>query len=138
MNHAGSTPYLPSRRLWGRHPEAPGCAHRPGERRHLLSLVSRETAAMSISISKSIRGRTPLVVQGLRLHAPNSGAPGSILSQGTRSRLPQLRVRMPQLRPGAVKISGFFFFELIFLKRVSEGTSDKTQQRESVKQRSEK
>ena len=39
---------------------------------------------------------TSLVVQWLRLHAPNAGGPGSIPSQGTRS-------RMPQLRPGMAK-----------------------------------
>ncbi|TEA36974.1 hypothetical protein DBR06_SOUSAS210107, partial [Sousa chinensis] len=32
----------------------------------------------------------------LRLHAPNAGGPGSIPSQGTRSHIPLLRVRMPQ------------------------------------------
>ena len=32
---------------------------------------------------------TLLVVQRLRLHAPNAGGLGSILGQGTRSRMPQ-------------------------------------------------
>ena len=36
-------------------------------------------------------GGTPLVVQGLRLHAPNVGGLGSIPGQGTRSHTPQLR-----------------------------------------------
>ncbi|TEA31919.1 hypothetical protein DBR06_SOUSAS8310169, partial [Sousa chinensis] len=35
-----------------------------------------------------------LVVQWLRLHAPNTGGPGLIPGQGTRSRMLQLRVRM--------------------------------------------
>ena len=39
---------------------------------------------------------TSLVVQWLRHHAPNAGGPGSIPGQGTRSRMPQLRARMPQ------------------------------------------
>ncbi|TEA25092.1 hypothetical protein DBR06_SOUSAS6010076, partial [Sousa chinensis] len=33
-----------------------------------------------------------LVVQWLRLRIPNAGGPGSIPGQGTRSRMPQLRV----------------------------------------------
>ena len=41
---------------------------------------------------------TPLVVQGLRLHAPTAGTPGSIPGQGTRSHMPQLRVYTPQRR----------------------------------------
>ena len=41
---------------------------------------------------------TTLVVQWLRLHAPNAGGPGSIPGWGTRSRMPQLRVHMPQLK----------------------------------------
>ena len=41
---------------------------------------------------------TSLVVQWLRLHAPNAGGPGSIPDQGTRSHMPQLRVLMPQLK----------------------------------------
>ena len=41
---------------------------------------------------------TSLVVQWLRLCTPNSGGLGSIPGQGTRSHMPQLRVRMPQLK----------------------------------------
>ena len=51
-----------------------------------------------------------MVVQWLRLRAPNAGGQGSIPSQGTRA-------HMPQLRPGAAKyiyiyiyIYFFFFF----------------------------
>ena len=36
--------------------------------------------------------RTCLVVQGLRLHSPNSGGPGLIPGQGTRSHTLQLKV----------------------------------------------
>ena len=38
------------------------------------------------------------MVQWLRLRAPNAGGPGSISGQGTRSHMPQLRVRMLQLK----------------------------------------
>ena len=41
---------------------------------------------------------TSLVVQWLRLCAPNAGGLGSIPGQGTRSHMPQLRARMPQLK----------------------------------------
>ena len=41
---------------------------------------------------------TSLVVQGLRLHAPNGGGQGWIPSQGARSHRLQLRVYMPELR----------------------------------------
>ena len=45
------------------------------------------------------------VAQWLRLCIPNAGGPGSIPGQGTRSHVPPLRVRMPQLRspPAATK-----------------------------------
>ena len=46
---------------------------------------------------------TPLVVQWLRLHAPNAGGPGSIPGQGTRSRMPQLRAHMLRRRRGAAR-----------------------------------
>ena len=36
--------------------------------------------------------QTFLVVQGLTLHAPNAGAPGSIPGQGTRSHMLQLKI----------------------------------------------
>ncbi|TEA36103.1 hypothetical protein DBR06_SOUSAS11510010, partial [Sousa chinensis] len=39
-----------------------------------------------------------LVVQWLRLHAPNAGGRGSIPGWGTRSHVLQPRVRMPQLK----------------------------------------
>ena len=45
---------------------------------------------------KNVIGWDSPVVQWLRRHAPNAGAPGSIPGQGTRT-------RMPQLRPGAAK-----------------------------------
>ena len=41
--------------------------------------------------NKEIRG-TLLVLQWLRLQAPNTGGPGSIPGQGTRSHMPQLKI----------------------------------------------
>ena len=41
---------------------------------------------------------TSLMAQWLRLRTPNAGGPGSIPGQGTRSHMPQLRVRMLQLK----------------------------------------
>ena len=41
---------------------------------------------------------TSLVVQWLRLQAPNAGDPGYIPAQGTRCHMPQLLVHMLQLR----------------------------------------
>ena len=47
---------------------------------------------------------TSLVVQWLRLHAPNArGGPGSVPGQRTRSHGPQLRVLMPKQRTGTAK-----------------------------------
>ena len=58
--------------------------------------------------SKNGHQGTSLVVQWVRLCAPNAGGLGSIAGWGTRSHMPQLRVRMlqrrshvPQLRPSA-------------------------------------
>ena len=56
-----------------------------------------------VAITKRGGVETSGVVQWLRLCAPNAGDPGSIPGQGTRSHTPQLRVHMPQLRPGAAK-----------------------------------
>ena len=43
-----------------------------------------------VTLKKPQRG-TSLVVEWLRLHAPNSGSPGSIPGQGTKPRMPQLK-----------------------------------------------
>ena len=55
-------------------------------RRTILSLVIKDTYIYG----------TSLVVQWLRLCAPNTGAPSSIPSQGTRSHMLQLRVCTPK------------------------------------------
>ncbi|TEA23382.1 hypothetical protein DBR06_SOUSAS910043, partial [Sousa chinensis] len=44
------------------------------------------------SLKRFTRG-TSLVVQWLRLRAPSAGGPGSIPGQGTRSLMPQLKIR---------------------------------------------
>ena len=54
-------------------------------------------------VSVKNHSETSLVVQWLRLCAPNTGGLGSIPSQGTRSHMLQLRVYMPQLSVGAAK-----------------------------------
>ena len=46
---------------------------------------------------------TSLVVQWLRLPTPNAGGLGSVPGRGTRSRMPQLRAHMLQLRRGAAE-----------------------------------
>ena len=53
----------------------------------------------SHGVAKKTQGcGTSVVVQWIRLHAPNAGALGSIPGQGTRSHVQQLRVYMPQLK----------------------------------------
>ena len=44
-----------------------------------------------------------LAVQWLRRHTPNEGGSGLIPGQGTRPHMSQLRVHMPQRRPGEAK-----------------------------------
>ena len=59
-----------------------------------------------LGLKESLWG-TSLVVQWLRLHAPNAGGPGSTPDQGTQFFVLQLRVCVPahmlQLRPSAAK-----------------------------------
>ena len=50
------------------------------------------------TIYKDSHGGTSLAVQWLRLQAPNAEGRGSILGQGTRTHLSQLRVRVAQLK----------------------------------------
>ena len=50
---------------------------------------------MSLVVCESLQKmvlETSLVVQRLRLCAPSAGDPGSIPGQGTRSRMPQLKI----------------------------------------------
>ena len=53
-------------------------------------------------MSKLNKG-TSLMVQGLRLHTPNAGGPGSIPGQGKRSYMLQQRYHVLHLRPGTDK-----------------------------------
>ena len=50
-----------------------------------------------------LKAGTSLVVQWLRLCAPNVGGSGLIPSQGTRSHTPQLTVHLLQLRPSTAQ-----------------------------------
>ena len=49
-------------------------------------------------IMKKANIGTSLVVHWLKLHVPNAGGPGWILSQGTRYHMLQLRVSMPKIK----------------------------------------
>ena len=62
--------------------------------------LARLTKKRRLKLLKSENGSggTSLVVQWLRLCAPNAAGPGSIPGQGTRSHMPQLRVHMLQLK----------------------------------------
>ena len=57
---------------------------------------------ISYLIKKNVSG-TSLVVQWLRLHAPNAGGPGLIPVQRARSHIPQPRVCMMQLKDPACR-----------------------------------
>ena len=50
------------------------------------------------SLHLKSKGGTSLVVQWLRLHAPNAGSPGLSPGLGTRFHMPQLRVHTLQLK----------------------------------------
>ena len=51
---------------------------------------------------------TSLVVQWLRLHAPNAGAQGSIPGQGTRSHMPQLKIPCAATKTWHSQINKYF------------------------------
>ena len=68
-----------------------------------LKMPVREAAANPISLIGTLRLRTSVVVLWLRLCSSKAGVLGSIPGQGTRIHMLQLRVRIPQLRPGAAK-----------------------------------
>ena len=46
----------------------------------------------------------PWLAHWLRLHIPNARGLGLIPCQGTRSHVPQIRVHVLQVRPGAAKL----------------------------------
>ena len=64
-------------------------------------------------------GGTSLVIQQLRLHAFNAGGPGSIPGQGTRSRMPQLRIQhaTTKILPAATKAWHSQINKLINIKK---------------------
>ena len=70
---------------------------------HTLNAVEITTALWEWLIKYTKGKGTYLVVQWLRLQAPNAGGPDSIPSQETRSHMPPRSVCMPQRRPGIVK-----------------------------------
>ena len=82
---------------------------------HLTLQVLWSWDSPSVLSPEDAREGTSLVIQWLRLHAPSVGGPGSILGQGTRSHVPQLKIMptatkmqdgrscVPQLRPGTAK-----------------------------------
>ena len=67
--------------------------------------LKQNIAAVRYTTSRicSIFG-TSLVVQWLRLQAPNAGGLGSIAGQGSRSHMPQKRIRMPVPKDPRLKI----------------------------------
>ena len=62
---------------------------------NLLSVPPLANPNRKLEVTQALGG-TSLVVQWLRLQAPNAGGPGSIPGQGTRSHMPQLRVAETQ------------------------------------------
>ena len=62
----------------------------------LWTVVQQNPLSMRILWARILVWETSLVVQWLRLHAPNAGDPGSIPAQGTRPHLLQLRDHMLQ------------------------------------------
>ena len=54
-------------------------------------LLCKTYSLLGDKVTKIQKRGTSLVVQWLRLQAPNAGGPGSIPVQGTRSHMPQLR-----------------------------------------------
>ena len=63
------------------------------------NLPKKEFRVMIVKMIKKLGRRgVSLVVQWLRLCPPNAGDPDSFPGQGTRPHMPQLSVRMPQLK----------------------------------------
>ena len=73
----------------------------PGIQNSMLQVLTSSDRRQSIN-----KAGNSLVVQWLRLQAPNAGGLGLSPGQGTRSHMPQLRVHMPVLKilPAAMKI----------------------------------
>ena len=63
----------------------------PATYSYLTDEETKDQRSKIICLKLSYSG-TSLVVQWVRLHAPNAGGLGSIPGQGTRSRMPQLKI----------------------------------------------
>ena len=85
------------RRDTGRKRAFSGCARDA----RASSRVDKGMSGYFLSCSKGVKDPT-LVVQWLRLQAPNAGGPGLIPGQGTRSHMPQLRAHILQLKISSV------------------------------------
>ena len=72
-------------------------AHNKRKKSKLRNLLFHFISLIFIEYKKNTF-RTSLVVQRLRLCAPSAGDPGSNPGQGTRSRMPQLRACMLQVK----------------------------------------
>ena len=79
-----------------------------------LHLVERENKLGLSSSCQNIHPGTSLVVQWLRLHAPNAGAPGSIPSQGPRSHMPQLKIPCAATKTWHSQVKKYFFKKHVF------------------------
>ena len=97
--------YLETSYLGHRSPKSPETSHHGTQKSSEISLCGTKTQVTQIPHTmvlrlyiSNYRLGTSLAVQWLRLHAPNAGSPGSIPGQGTRSYMPQLRVRTLQLK----------------------------------------
>ena len=60
--------------------------------------MEKQDEKLERTITLDLYKGASLVVQWLRLQAPNAGGPGSIPEHGTRSYMPQVRVTMPQIK----------------------------------------
>ena len=61
------------------------------EKSGYLSLQLKQSY-IAFPCTKACSRGNSLVVQWLKLHTPNAGGPGSIPGQGTRSRMPQVKI----------------------------------------------
>ena len=65
---------------------------------HCKSTIFEYLKKKNEKIQKTKGQGTSLVVQWLRVPAPNAGGPDSIPAHRARSHVPQLTIRMPQLK----------------------------------------
>ena len=75
-------------------------------RKHFLKMWKLETWKDPIALKCT--WRTSLVVQWLRLHAPNAGGPDSIPGQGTRPHMPQLKILHATMKTWCSQINKYF------------------------------